>query len=88
VKYEVRLSRQAEKDLERLDRATLKRVQARIDELAGIPLDPRLPKQLEMDSERRYYRVGNWPIIFAVDEVGRVLDVAAVQHRSRVYKNL
>jgi hypothetical protein len=52
VKYEVRLAHQAEKDLERLDRTTLKRIQARIDELADNPLDPRLSRQLEMDPEK------------------------------------
>jgi mRNA-degrading endonuclease RelE of RelBE toxin-antitoxin system len=65
VKYEVRLSRQAEKDLERLDLSTLKRIQARIDGLAGNPLDPRLSKHLEMDPGKRYSQAGNWRIIFA-----------------------
>ena len=74
MKNEVRLSRQAEKDMERLDRTTLKRIQARIDELAGNPLDPRLSRQLEMDPEKRYSRAGNWRIIFAVKEVEKVLE--------------
>jgi mRNA interferase RelE/StbE len=88
VKYEVRPSRQAEKELERLDRTTLKRIQTRIDELADNPLNPRLSKQLEMDPEKRYARVGNWRIIFAVNEAEQVLEVAAVQHRSKVYKKI
>lgn len=74
MKNEVRLSRQAEKDMERLDRTTLKRIQARIDELAGNPLDPRLSRQLEMDPEKRYSRAGNWRIIFEVKEVEKVLE--------------
>jgi mRNA interferase RelE/StbE len=88
VNYEVRPSRQAEKELERLDRTTLKRIQTRIDELADNPLNPRLSKQLEMDPEKRYSRVGDWRIIFAVNEAEQVLEVAAVQHRSKVYKKV
>ena len=88
MKYQVRPSRQAEKELERLDRTTLKRIQTRIDELADNPLNPRLSKQLEMDPEKRYSRVGNWRIIFAVNESEQVLEVAAVQHRSKVYKKI
>jgi mRNA interferase RelE/StbE len=88
VKYEVRPSRQAVKELERLDRSTLKRIQTRIDELADNPLNPRLSKQLEMDPEKRYSRIGNWRIIFAVNEAEQVLEVAAVQHRSKAYKKI
>ena len=88
MKYQVRPSRQAEKELERLDHTTLKRIQTRIDELASNPLNPRLSKQLEMDPEKRYSRVGNWRIIFAVNEAEQVLEVAAVQHRSKVYKKI
>ena len=88
MKYEVRPSRQAVKELERLDRSTLKRIQTRIDELADNPLNPRLSKQLEMDPEKRYSRIGNWRIIFAVNEAEQVLEVAAVQHRSKAYKKI
>jgi len=88
VKYQVSPSQKAAKALERLDRQTLKRVQARIDELAVNPMDPRISKQLEMAPDRRYARVGDWRIIFAVNEEEHVLEIAAVQHRSRVYKKL
>lgn len=88
MKYQVRPSSKAIKELERLDRATLRRVQTRIDELADNPLDPRLSRQLEMAPERRYSRVGDWRIIFAVNEAEKVLEVAAIQHRSRVYKKV
>lgn len=88
MKYEVRVSRQAEKELERLDRKTLKRIQIRVDDLAGNPLNPRLSKQLEMDPSKRYSRVGNWRIIFAVNEADQILEVATVQHRGKVYKKI
>lgn len=71
-----------------MDRATMKRVQARIDEPALNPFDRRLSKQLEMAPDRRYARVGDWRLVFAVNEAEHVIEIAAVQHRSRVYKKL
>lgn len=88
MKYQVSPSQKAIKAMERLDRRTLKRVQVRIDELAVNPLDPRISKQLETAPDRRYARVGDWRIIFAVNEAEHVLEIAAVQHRSQVYKKL
>jgi len=88
VKYQIRPSSQAIKELERLDRTTQKRLKNRIEELAGNPFDPRLSRQLEIAPDKRYSRAGNWRIIFVVNEVDQVLEVAAVQHRSRVYKKL
>ncbi len=88
MRYTVKPSRKAEKELNHLDREILKRIQARIDELAQDPFDPRLSRQLEMSPEKRYSRVGDWRIIFAIDEAAGILEVAAIQHRSRVYKKL
>lgn len=88
MKYLVRPSARAIKEIERMDRATMKRVQARIDELALNPFDHRLSKQLEMAPDRRYSRVGDWRLVFAVNEAEHAIEIAAVQHRSRVYKKL
>jgi mRNA-degrading endonuclease RelE of RelBE toxin-antitoxin system len=67
VKYQVIPTKRAEKELERLDRATLRRLQARIDELSQAPLSPRLSKPLEMGAGERSARVGDWRIIYQVD---------------------
>jgi mRNA-degrading endonuclease RelE of RelBE toxin-antitoxin system len=59
VNYQVRPSAKAIKEIERMDRATMKGVQGRIDELALNPFDHRLAKQLEMAPGRRYSGVGD-----------------------------
>jgi mRNA-degrading endonuclease RelE of RelBE toxin-antitoxin system len=41
-----------------------------------------------MAPEQRYSRVGDWRIIYEVDAQSEVMNVAAIQHRSRVYKKL
>jgi mRNA interferase RelE/StbE len=68
--------------------ALARRLRDRLRELAANPYDPRLSRQLEMDPEKPYSRIGNWRIIFAVNEAEQVLEVAAVQHRSKVYKKI
>jgi len=40
VKYEIRLSRRAERDLDRLDKPTQKRIVRRLEQLADDPYDP------------------------------------------------
>jgi mRNA interferase RelE/StbE len=88
VKYKVVLSASAIKGLDRLDRKTEKRIQARIDELAPDPIDPRLSSQVEMAEGKRYSRVGDWRLIFEIEENARTRFIITVQHRSRVYKEV
>jgi len=88
VKYRVIPSKRAEKELDRLDRSTLKRIQARIDELSLAPLSPRLSKPLEMGEGLRSARVGDWRIIFQVNEAEAVLEVLSVYPRGKAYRKL
>jgi addiction module RelE/StbE family toxin len=88
MKYTVSLSKEATKELDRLDRKTEKRIQDRLEELAAAPYSHRLSNELVMSPGRRYSRVGNWRILYRVIDRQKVIDVSAVQHRSRVYKEL
>ena len=84
--YRIILSRRTAKELGRLDKATLQRIQARIEELARNPLTPRLSKPLAMGQGERASRVGAWRIVFQVDETARTLEILSVYPRSRVYR--
>jgi mRNA interferase RelE/StbE len=88
MKYTLSLSKEATKELDRLDRKTEKRIQDRLEELASAPYSDRLSNELIMSPGRRYSRVGNWRILYQVIDSQKVIDVSAVQHRSRVYKGL
>lgn len=88
MKYAVVLSAKAMKMLDRLDRKIEQRIQARFDELAANPLDPRISNQLETVPGRHYSRVGDWRIIYEIREADQTVFVITVQHRSRVYKEL
>lgn len=86
--YGVELSRQAAKELKRLDRNIQKRLQARIEDLALAPEDPRLSNQLETVKGRRYARVGDWRIIYEVREGEQMVFIADILPRGRAYRNL
>ena len=86
--YLVELSRQAEKEMVKIDRILARRLRDRIRELAKDPFDPRLSRQLEMNPERRYSRVSDWRIVFAVNKSAGILEIALIQHRSQIYKKI
>ena len=86
--YRVEVGRQAEKEMIKLDKTLARRLRDRMRELAGNPFNPRLSRQLEMNPDRRYSRVGDWRIIYEVDDTAGVINISAIQHRSKVYKKL
>ena len=88
MKYRLVLSAKVIKFLDRLDRRMEQRIQTRLDELVVNPLEPRISKQLETMELRRYSRVGDWRIIYEIDEEKPIISVITIQHRSRVYKEM
>jgi len=88
VSYLIALSAKAIKTLDRLDRKTEKRLQSRLEELAANPLDGRISNRMETNPERRYSRVGDWRIVYEMEETAKKLVVITIQHRSRVYQDV
>ena len=68
-----------------LDRSTQKRIQAKLDAIAGFPYDIRLSKPL-VGVEKRTARVGDYRIIFAVQE--KELIVYDLGPRGQIYRRL
>jgi mRNA-degrading endonuclease RelE of RelBE toxin-antitoxin system len=81
VNYAVEFHRRATKELKRLDRTTL----TRIDELAKNPYSPSLSRQMEANPDARYSRVGDWRIIYRAKETERTLDIVAIKPRGAAY---
>ena len=84
--YRLEIHHQAAKELKRLDRTTIRRIEAKIEELAQDPFNPRFSRQMEMDPEARYSRVGDWRIIYRVNETAGTLDITAIRPRSGAYR--
>jgi len=87
VKYEIRLSRRAERDLDRLDQNTRQRVLRRLDQLAEDPFASRLSAPLTGKDELRKSRIGGWRIIFQVTE-DTVVFVVMIERRGQVYQRI
>ena len=85
--YRVVVAHEAEKVLDRLDRPTERRIRARFLQLAEDPFDPRLSAPLTERPGVRKSRVGGWRILFTVDRDAKVISVATVDTRGRVYKH-
>jgi mRNA interferase RelE/StbE len=87
VKYQVSVSNEAEKVLDRLDRNAQRRLRARFVQLGDEPFDPRLSAPLTERPGARKSRVGGWRILFTVDRAAMIVNVATVDTRGQVYKH-
>ena len=85
MSYAVSLTKEAMKELDRLDRKTEHRIQKRLDELALNPYDPRISKEVKMVPGQRYSRVGDRRIFFELAESSRRIGIVAIRPRGRAY---
>ena len=86
MNYRIELTSEAERDLDRLDRTAERRIRERLKELAPDPYAPRLSKPLQMFPGIRAARVGDWRILYEIEESGKLIRVTAVRPRRRAYK--
>jgi mRNA interferase RelE/StbE len=84
-RYNVVITRGASRDLDRLDRAVLTRVAREIDALSTEPRPAGCRKLVNQASLWRV-RVGDWRVLYEIDDAARTVRVVAVRHRSRAYE--
>jgi mRNA interferase RelE/StbE len=85
MSYKTHTERKAVKEIKALDKTTVKRIRDRINELAINPYDTRISGNVRMGEGERKSRVGDWRIIFEVDEASHTVKVTAVRPRRRAY---
>lgn len=83
--YELRLTRSARKELEALPPAVLGRVARQLDALPANPR-PRGCKKLRGASDLWRVRVGDYRIVYHVDDRARLIEVRAIRHRKDAYE--
>jgi len=88
VSYQAKLSRESEKNLDRLDQPTCARIERRINELKVAPFDPRISKRLKGAEGMRSSRVGDWRILYTADPQRQILPVIAIRPRGEAYRHL
>ena len=83
--YRIELTSQAAKQLESLDRPTLKRVAARIDALAD---EPRPAGARRLSNKDSLYRicVGDYRVIYRIRDRLILVTIIRIGHRRDVYR--
>ena len=84
--YRVEIQRSAERDLDRLATTLFDRISARLAAFAEEPRPPGAEKLTGLNAFR--VRVGDYRIIYEVDDSARVVVVTRIRHRREVYRKL
>ena len=85
--YAIEFLRSAARDLASLPKSRQRQIAGRID---GLQQDLFPPGVKKLEGEDRLYRlrVGDYRILFLVDEVARLVTITKIGHRRDVYRNL
>lgn len=83
--YTVVFARSARKELQALDRTVAGRILKRIEALTHDPR-PSGCRKLEGTDTLWRIRVGNWRVVYAVDDVRLQVEVSLIRHRREVYR--
>jgi mRNA interferase RelE/StbE len=86
-RYEIVLTRAAERGLGSLPKADLRRVDAKILGLAEVPRPPGA-KKLEGVGNLYRIRSGDYRIVYQIEEARLVVVVVDVGHRRDIYRDL
>jgi len=84
TKYQLTFARSARHDLENLDTTIVDRVFPKLEALVHQPRPPGCLKLRGIDHLWRI-RVGDYRIIYSIDDLGKLVDIIHVRHRSKAY---
>ena len=84
--YKIQIRKQALKEIEQLPTKTIKQINEAIDGLAKEPR-PHGCKKLKGDKEYLWrIRVGDYRILYMIDDVVKVIDIRKVGNRKDIYE--
>jgi mRNA interferase RelE/StbE len=83
--YAVQVARPAEKEIEDLPSSVLQRLRQKLD---GLASNPRPTGCIKLQGARNRWRVrvGDYRIVYTVDDPRKIVDVVGVRHRRDVYR--
>ncbi|MFH0914207.1 MAG: type II toxin-antitoxin system RelE/ParE family toxin [Chloroflexota bacterium] len=84
MRYEVRILQTAEKDMDKLPSAVHTRISRRILSLEDNPCS-RGTRKLSGREEYRL-RIGDYRVLYTIDDKNSIVTVSAVGHRREVYR--
>jgi mRNA interferase RelE/StbE len=84
--YAITVSRPARKELERLPARLVERIFPKVESLSQQPR-PTGCKKLRGAHNLWRIRVGDYRVVYTVDDALRAVDIVAVRHRSEAYRD-
>ena len=85
AKYSIALKRSAQKELDALDDALFARIDRKILALADNPR-PAGCKKLSGYKDQWRIRIGDWRVVYIIDDSATLLSITRVAHRREVYE--
>ena len=82
--YRVSLTASAEKELHRLTGKLISRIITRIERLGSTPRPAGCKKLVGGDKEWRI-RVGDWRVVYEIDDKAKTVNVTRIAHRREAY---
>ena len=83
--YDVALTSTAEKELKTLSSRLVARIVPRLENLVSDPRPPGCKKLSGGDDEWRI-RVGDYRVVYTIDDAQLLVEVTRIRHRSEVYR--
>jgi len=84
--YFVAIKPSARKELEALTDAVLGRVASKIGSLAASPR-PTGCKKLKGQKDQWRIRIGDWRVVYIIDDAAKIVRVTRIAHPSEVYES-
>jgi len=85
VKYSLEIKQSAQKELDALDDTLFTRIDRKILALAGNPR-PAGCKKLKGYKDQWRVRVGDWRVLYIIDDATKRVSVTRIAHRREVYE--
>ncbi len=85
AEYSAVFARSARRELEQLDAGVARRIISRIETLGSNPRPPGCVMLQGADDVWRI-RIGDYRVIYSIDDVAHVVDISAVRHGSDAYR--
>ena len=84
VKYSLDIKQSAQKELDALDDALFARIDRKILALADNPR-PTGCKKLKGYRDQWRVRVGDWRVLYIIDDAARLISITRIAHRREAY---
>ena len=85
AKYSLEIKHSAQRELDSLDDSVFRRIDRRILTLADNPR-PTGCKKLRGYKDQWRVRVGDWRVVYLIDDAAKLVTITRVAHRREVYE--